>query len=476
MKKISRFSSLAALLFIPAAATLLPGCKGKEQDTKTGWNYNDSKNGGFDVAEFQDQETGPGLVLVEGGRFTMGATEQNIGMEMDNIPRTVTVQSFYMDETEVSNLNYRMYTWWLYKTYGQDPTTLPIYKAALPDTLVWRRNLAYNEPYVEMYFRHPAYNNYPVVGVSWKQTQDYCIWRTDRVNETMLEREGFKNQTGQFDASNPFNTDAYLAGLVELDGKKKKGKDGQERNITMEDGILLPTYRLPTEAEWEFAALALVGNAAGENIEDRKVYPWSGRSMRDGRPGKTQGQILANFKRGRGDYMGIAGRLNDMAAPTAPVLSYYPNDYGLYNMAGNVNEWVQDLYRPLSFQDQEDFNSYRGNVFTIPAINADGQMEKDTAIGPNYNRLRRVADTVRMIDPYVLDDQDSIEMYNEKNTLVSNQSRVYKGGGWRDMPYWMSPGTRRFLNENNSADDIGFRCAMIRMGSPTGVAAKKKKK
>jgi formylglycine-generating enzyme required for sulfatase activity len=81
-----------------------------------------------------------------------------------------------------------------------------------------------------------------------------------------------------------------------------------------------------------------------------------------------------------------------------------------------------------------------------------------------------------MIDPYVLDDQDSIEMYNEKNTLVSNQSRVYKGGGWRDMPYWMSPGSRRFLNENNSADDIGFRCAMIRMGSPTGVAAKKKKK
>ena len=109
-------------------------------------------------------------------------------------------------------------------------------------------------------------------------------------------------------------------------------------------------------------------------------------------------------------------------------------------------------------------------------INADGQMEKDTAIGPNYNRLRRVADTVRMIDPYVLDDQDSIEMYNEKNTLVSNQSRVYKGGGWRDMPYWMSPGSRRFLNENNAADDIGFRCAMIRMGSPTGVAAKKKKK
>lgn len=475
MIRIGNFSRLMALALIPAAAMVLPSCKGKEKDSKTGWNYNDPKNGGFEVSKYIEQKTGPGLVLIEGGRFTMGQTEQNIGMEMDNIPRTVTVQSFYMDETEVSNKNYRMYTWWLYKVFGADQATLPIYKGALPDTLVWRRNLSYNEPYVEMYFRHPAYGDYPVVGVSWKQAQDYCVWRTDRVNEMEMEKAGFKKKGTPLPTSGDatFNTEAYLAGLVEVEGKKKKGKDGQERNLTVEDGILLPSYRLPTEAEWEFAALALVGNAAGENIEDRKIYPWAGKSLRDGRPGKTQGQILANFKRGPGDYMGIAGRLNDQAAPTAPVYQYYPNDYGLYNMAGNVNEWVQDLYRPLSFQDVEDFNSFRGNVFMIPSIDANGVIARDTSYG--NSRILKVPDTVRMINPYVLDVQDSAIMYSEKTSLVNNRSRVYKGGGWRDMPYWLNPGTRRFLDENQSADDIGFRCAMLRMGSPTGKKGKKSK-
>ena len=113
---------------------------------------------------------------------------------------------------------------------------------------------------------------------------------------------------------------------------------------------MLPSYRLPTEAEWEYAALALIGNQPtnDERISDRRLYPWNGNTVRFQQRNKYQGEILANFKRGRGDYMGMAGKLNDQAHIPAPVRTYLPNDYGLYHMAGNVNEWTMDLFRPLT--------------------------------------------------------------------------------------------------------------------------------
>ena len=192
--------------------------------------------------------------------------------------------------------------------------------------------------------------------------------------------------------------------------------------------------------------------------------------MRNPNPGKYQGEMLANYKRGGGDFMGVGGKLNDNAAPTAPVVSYYPNDYGLYNMSGNVNEWVLDLYRPLTFQDAEDFNSFRGNDFYVADVDADGYLQKDS-----LGRVAKKLDTERYANPQVRDFIDEEELYDERTSLVNNQSRVYKGGSWRDMPYWLGPGTRRYLDENMSADDLGFRCAMIRVGSPTGQGGKKKK-
>ena len=149
----------------------------------------------------------------------------------------------------------------------------------------------------------------------------------------------------------------------------------------MEDGLILPKYRLATEAEWEFAALGYVGNTQEENTNERKLYPWNGSSLRNGDP-KNQGEIMANFKRGRGDNMGVAGNLNDNADITAPVRSYWPNDYGLYNMAGNVAEWVMDVYRPEIEQTTiSDHRNFRGNVYTTQKTDEDGFIAEKDSLG-----------------------------------------------------------------------------------------------
>lgn len=422
-------------LLLLGGMILLSSC-GKERSGSTGWAHNDLNNGGFEKAPFVEQETGPGLVLIEGGTFTMGRVEDDVNFNWDNIPRRVTVSSFYMDETEVTNLSWLEYLYWLNRIYGDSYPE--IVNKALPDTLVWREKMEYNEPYVDYYLRHPAYRNYPVVGVSWLQASDYCSWRSDRVNELILIREGLLNHNpaAQVDEDH-FTTDAYYAGQYEGD----KAADGIEdlnpngsgfRNVKMEDGILLPRYRLPTEAEWEYAAKAMIGTQYNdENQSHARLYPWNGHTLRNAY-GQTMGTFMANFKRGRGDYAGIAGKLNDGHMITCEVFEFPANDYGLYNMAGNVNEWVMDLYRPLSFNDMEDLNPVRKNNFQ------DG-------------------------------DDPNVYLYDKANytTFIGQNSqdedvRVYKGGSWKDVAYWLSPGTRRYLEADSSTADIGFRCAMIK--------------
>ncbi|HAN78015.1 MAG TPA: gliding motility lipoprotein GldJ [Bacteroidales bacterium] len=482
------------------ATLLLSSCGGGGSvSPTTGWTYNNSKNGGFEVnTTYLDQEAGPGMVLVEGGAFTMGKLEQDVMFDWNNMPRQVTVPSFYMDETEVRNVDYKEYLHWLGRVFIDD---LPkVYYNALPDTLVWRRRLAYNEPMVDYYFRHPAYDQYPVVGINWLQAVDYCIWRSDRVNEQILINNGLlKVNPAQRGADN-FNTEAYLAGrYVGETGKLKPSLDPDDddgRPVKMEDGMLLPNYRLPTEAEWEYAALGIISYE--ERISERRLYPWSGHYVRNPESA-DMGSMMANFKRGRGDLMGVAGSLNDNAAITTKVDAFWPNDFGLYCMAGNVNEWVLDVYRPMSHLDVEDYRPFRGNTFTKRIMDDTGQPELDTmgrikkepikfkdALGRNnYSR----ADNINYSDGDVKsshtsgtdwvvegeEDPGSERMYNSGKTermlnatsLINDKVRVYKGGGWRDRVYWMVPGTRRYLDERKSTDDIGFRCAMTRVGDST---------
>jgi sulfatase modifying factor 1 len=496
------------LILLSCTASLascgLLGKKKHEKSDVTGWNYNDKNMGGYQVAKAKDQQTGPGLVFVQGGTFTMGQTEEDVMGNWDNIPKRVTVPSFYMDRTEVANIHYREYIHWLSRIFDpeSDPNNQKIIDNALPDTLVWRSELSYNEPLVEYYFRHPGFNNYPVVGVNWRQAFDFCLWRSDRVNEGILmnkkyiAKQGIQGQQQE----NNFTTKSYLLGLYQAQPGKPGKKDkltspmGTPRTqVSMEDGILMPDYRLPFEAEWEYAAYGLINQnprpstkegKRGEELQSNKqIFPWTQdmkySGLREDKHGSWQGQFLANFKRGSGDNAGVAGGLNDRAIYTAEVKSFFPNGFGIYNMAGNVSEWVFDVYRPLTGLDvasnNDDVAPVRGNKYMKLYKNGSGEAEidsmgrvKQVAVTDSESMHRRNYQRGNVINFLDGDDQSDVSYGYGKTTLVSDKSRVYKGGSWNDRPYWLSPGTRRFMEEDQASSTVGFRCAMDRMGSPEG--------
>lgn len=362
---------------------------GNNTSRATGWDIN-SKKGGFQYnVDFDEQETGPGLVFIEGGTYTKGQVQDDVLHDWNNTPNRQHVMSFYMDQTEVTNLMYLEYLDWLeYVFPTEEERYRQIYEGALPDTLVWRNQLGYVEELTTNYLRHPAYAEYPVVGVNWLQAVQYAEWRTDRVNEYILERESYVQKDVRFtnvDANSTFTTAAYLkrpetvyGGLMDsISGKSaevRKGDSIVKVYAGVEKGILLPSYRLPTETEWEYAALALVGDREYNNYRGKKKYPWSGEYTRSSER-RTEGDQLANFKLGKGDYGGIAGWSDDGADITIQVKQYPPNDFGLYDMAGNVAEWVADVYRPIVDDEANDFNYYRGNVYLKNVIGEDGKAE-----------------------------------------------------------------------------------------------------
>lgn len=366
-----------------------------------------------------------GMVYIPPGAFHMGPSDEDISFSYTNRNRTVSMPGFWMDATELTNNQYRQFVNWvrdslafkilfgsdinkedtmavdwkkvatikydrstieklnelnlapdnrLYRRPGIDPAKLvyhmeyfdlaeaakrenagiarknfivtkdqPVY----PDTLVWMRDFSYsyNEPMTKSYYSHPSYGGYPVVGVTWKQAMAFCHWRTHYQN-TYLEKHN-----------------------MAVDGD----------------------FRLPSEAEWEYAA-------RGGRTES--MFPWGNYYLRN-----KKGCLLANFKPGRGNYA------EDGGFYTVPAKAYWPNDYGLYNMSGNVAEWTGSYYYEGAYNFMADMN---------PDIRLDA---KDSDL-PNMKR------------------------------------KVVRGGSWKDIAYYLQVGTRNYEYQDTAKSYIGFRCVI----------------
>jgi len=353
-----RFRVSKTLMYIAAIGTVaLQGCffGGGGGFKETG---QDGELTGVVDREGWKQTTPYGMTLVPSGTFHMGQADEDITSSKINMNKQVTIGGFYMDETEITNNEYRQFMDAFVgdgSGGGQaisDTSSVWDRQSAMdqlyPDTTVWMTDFAHHmgDPMTQYYYMHPAFDDYPVVGVTWTAAKVFCEWRTDHMNE-------YRASEGLF---------------------------------------AMPNFRLPSEAEWEYAS---------RGGRDMAKYPWGGPYLRN-----SKGCALANFKPGRGNYY------DDGFQYTSPAGAYFANDYGLYDMAGNVTEWCEDAYHPASFPIVWDLN-------------------------PTY-----------------FDE-------NEPRKLT-------RGGSWKDIAFYVETGTRGYEYQDTCRSFIGFRCVMTYLGRSSG--------
>ncbi len=417
-----RFSLIAVI------AVLLASCKSSGTDGQL--------IGAQDRPKWDNNLLPYGMIYVPSGVFHAGPSDQDVNYAFNTKMMQMSIVGFYMDETEITNNEYRQfveyvrdsiahqmlggdhlkegengkqainwdmpididwqtgtsvteegsqlepmfyseadringvkevdprklmyeYTWFKWKEAAQrenmnKPRSQFMEKKKIsiyPDEMVWIRDFSYsyNEPMTRTYFTHPAYDDYPVVGVTWDQCNAFCAWRTIMWNNFRLS--------------------------------KKEAP--------------LDQFRLPTEYEWEYAA------RGGRNLSP---YPWGGPYIRN-----TKGCLLANFKPGRGNYP------EDGGFYTVNAKSYWPNDYGLYNMAGNVAEWTSTAY-------------------------------EDDAVAFIHDKQPDFRYDAKADEPNVM------------------KRKVIRGGSWKDIAYFLQCGTKSYEYQDSAKSYIGFRCLLPFMG------------
>lgn len=235
-------------------------------------------------------------------------------------PSFISVKGFYLCAYEISNFNYAEYLYYLKRT---DEAA---YQIARPDTLVWKHKLTYCEPYVEYYFQHPAYRDYPMVGLTHAQCEKFCEWLTKIYNENP-ERKHKKVRYRL-----PTKNEWYYASVCKADEKKSRKKETDEKRVYNSYDALFPwgTFFLQnTEGLW-LANFKPISQSSIQTIE--------GTFIVDGKEIKNRFYI----GNARAENMGVAGNLMDASDVTAPVFSYWPNSMGFYNLAGNVEEFVAE--------------------------------------------------------------------------------------------------------------------------------------
>ena len=356
------------------------------------------------------KEADPNLILIEGGTYQMGALAPN------DIERRVTVSSFYIDATEVTNQEYRAFVEWE-RTVEKNKD----WQALLPDTAVWETHYTeenLGEKLAKDYFRNPAFDYYPVVGITWKQAQFFALWRSNRLNEKILIEKGIWTEEAQ--AKYSFKTTAYFKG----DYNDIIGATAQER------WEILPNYRLPSEAEWEYAAWGMIGNAASKRPTEFIYYAESKPPHYDPAVRKKRRQVLKHNKK-------------------HPVPAYYNhtkyqlpkhiyegdiNLYGVFSMNDNASEWVQDAYRPITKNPK-------------PAK-------------PEPNPFENFPKDSLYISKYILEGTKP-----EKEQYDPQKKRVYKGANCQDEIGTIPPGYRFAKEQGKASMPLGFRCAMTVVSS-----------
>ncbi len=347
--------------------------------------------------------------------------------------------------------------------------TISIY----PDTLCWINEFPYfsSDVMTKCYFNHPAYDNYPVVGVSWEQANAYCEWRGERLNEAILLDEGIDIGDAYF------NTQVYLAksyeGTISSDNTKR---------VRMDDGLLYPNFRLASESEWEYAALSQEQEKKSKEIIYKgNIFPWKTYGLMD-----EKKNYLANFGAIQ-DINGLRVKAykveptgkkskTDTYFFTSPVKAFPANDFGLYDMAGNVAEWVMDSYGTEINENRFSFNvniDYLVKDTSTNTLKVNAYDDIETAKKKIYKRLERSNSWIKLdlsneTDNKRLEQMAKTELHNAKVAEKQKPARIVKGGSWATGPAYMQCGSREIFNQKKGCSRIGFRVSMIKVGSVVG--------